>query len=271
MSAISKYNDGYKFLLTCIDVFSKYAWAIPLKNKSSKSVVAAFELLFGDRRPANLQTDKGTEFVNAPTQELFKENRINFYTTENDDAKASVVERFNRTLKSKMWKYFTFKGTHRYVDVLNDLLHSYNHTFHRTIKMSPSEVNRNNESEIRKTIYKPKQKPKWSLKLGDRVRISKTRRQFKKGYLPNWSDELFTVAVRHPTDPPTYEIDDYDKERVKGKFYELELQKVSKSDDVYKVESILKTRKRKGKKEYFVKWFGYPEKFNSWVSDMKAI
>ena len=73
MSAISKYNDGYKFLLTCIDVFSKYAWAIPLKNKSSKSVVAAFELSFGDRRPANLQTDKGTEFVNAPTRELFKE------------------------------------------------------------------------------------------------------------------------------------------------------------------------------------------------------
>ena len=234
-------------MLTCIDVFSKYAWAIPLKNKSSKSVVAAFEHLFGDRRPANLQTDKGTEFLNAPTQELLKKNRINFYTTENDDVKASVVERFNRTLKTKMWKYFTFKGTHRYVDVLNDLLHSYNNTFHRTIKMSPSEVNRNNESDIRKTINKPKEKPKWLLKLGDRVRISKTRRQFKKGYLPNWSDELFTVAVRHPTDPPTYEIDDYDKERVKGKFYELELQKVSKADDVYKVESIFKNEKKKRK------------------------
>ena len=224
-----------------------------------------------DRRPANLQTDKGTEFINASTQDLFKENRINFYTTENDDVKASVVERFNRTLKSKMWKYFTFKGTHRYVNVLNDLLHSHNNTYHRTIKMTPSEVNRNNESEVQKTIYKPKENPEWSLKLEDRVRISKTRRQFKKGYLPNWSDELFTVAVRHPTDPPTYEIDDYDKERVKGKFYKLELQKVSKADDVYKVESILKTRKRKGKKEYFVKWFGYPDKFNSWVSNIKTI
>ena len=109
------------------------------------------------------------------------------------------------------------------------------------------------------------------MKLGDRVRISKTRRQFKKGYLPNWSDELFTVAVRHPIDPPTYEIDDYDKERLKGEFYELELQRVSKADDVYKVESILKTRKRKGRKEYFVKWFGYPDKFNSCVSDIKTI
>ena len=118
--------------------------------------------------------------------------------------------------------------------------------------MSPSEVNRNNESEIRETIYKPKEKPKWLLNLEDRVRISKTRRQFKKSYLPNWSDELFTVAVRHPTDPPTYEIDDYDKEHVKEEFHELELQKVSKADDVYEVESILKTRKRKGGKEYFV-------------------
>ena len=271
MSAISKYNDGHEFLLTCIDVFLKYAWAIPLKNKSSKSVVAAFKLLFDDRKPANLQTDKGTEFINALTRNLFKENRINFYTIENDDVKASVVESFNRTLKSKMWQYFTLKSAHRYVDVLNDLLHSYNNTYHRTIKTSPSEVNRNNESVIRKTIYKPKEKPKWLLKLGDRVRISKTRRQFKKGYLPNWSDELFTVAVRHPTDPPTYEIDDYDKECVKGKFYELELQKVSKADDVYKVESILKTRKRKGRKEYFVKWFGYPDKFNSRVSNIKTI
>ena len=149
MSAISKYNDGYKFLLTCIDGFSKYAWTIPLKKKSSESVVAAFTLLFGDWNPANSQTDKGTEFINAPTQKLFKENRINFYTTENDDVKASVVERFIRTLKSKMWLYFTFKGTHRYVDFLNDLLHSYNNRYHRTIKMSPSEANRNNESEIR--------------------------------------------------------------------------------------------------------------------------
>ena len=271
MSAISNYNDGCKFLLTCIDVFSKYAWAIPLKNKSSKSVVAALTLLLHERKPANLQTDKGTEFINAPTRKPLEENRINFYTTENDDVKASVVERFNRTLKSKMWKYFTHENTYRYVDVLNDLLHSYNNTYHRTIKMTPSEVNRDNESEIRKTIYKPKEKPKWLLNLRDRVRISKTRRQFKKGYLPNWSDEHFTVAVRHPTDPPTYEIDDYDKERVKGKFHELKLQKVFKTDDVYKVESVLKTRKKNGRKEYFVKWFGYPDKFNSWVSDIKTI
>ena len=140
-----------------------------------ESIVTAFTELFKKGKPANSQTDKGTEFVNVLAQKLFKENRINFYTTENDDVKASVVERFNRTLKSKMWKYFTFKGNHRYVDVLNDLFRLYNSTYHRTIKISPSKANRDNKSEIRKSIYKPKKKPEWTLNLGDRVQISKTR------------------------------------------------------------------------------------------------
>jgi len=271
LSSIAKFNDGFKFLLTCIDVFSKFAWAIPLKNKSSKSVVSAFTEIFEKRKPANLQTDKGSEFLNESAQKLFRDNSINFYTTENEDIKAAVVERFNRTLKTKMWKYFTFKGTHRYVDVLDDLVYSYNNSFHRTIKMAPSEVNKDNESSILKLNYIPKKPLKWLLNVGDKVRISKARRHFKKGYLPNWSEEIFTVTIRHPTDPPTYGIEDYDKERVKGKFYEFELQKVHKTDDIYKVETVLKTRKKNGKKEYYVKWFGYPDKFNSWVTDLNRI
>ena len=190
---------------------------------------------------------------------------------ENEDIKAAVVERFNRTLKTKMWKYFTFNGTHRYVDVIDELIFSYNNSFHRTIKMTPSEVNKENEAAILKLNYIPKTSPKWSLNVGDKVRISKARRHFKKGYLPNWSEEIFTITVRYPTDPPTYGIEDYDKERVKGKFYEFELQKVCKTDDIYKVETVLKTRKKNGKKEYYVKWFGYPDKFNSWVTDLNRI
>ena len=134
LSSIAEYNDRFKFLLTCVDVFSKYAWVIPLKNKSSKSIVSVFSKIFEKRKPANLQTDKGSEFLNESAQKLFRDNSINFYTTENEDIKAAVVERFNRTLKTKMWKYFTFMGTHRYVDVLDDLVYSYNNSFHRTIK-----------------------------------------------------------------------------------------------------------------------------------------
>ena len=168
LSSIAKYNNGFKFLLTCINVFSKYAWAIPLKNKSSKSIVVDFSKIFEKRKPANLQTDKGTEFLNESVQKLFKDNSINFYTTENEDIKAAVVERFNRTLKTQMWKYFTFKGTHRYVDVLDDLLFSYNNSFHRTIKMTPSEVNKENEGMILKQNYIPKKSPKWLLDVGDK-------------------------------------------------------------------------------------------------------
>ena len=156
----------------------------------------------------NLQTDKGSEFLNESTQQLFKNNSIHFYTTENEDIKAAVVERFNRTLKTRMWKYFTFKGTHRYIDVLVDLIYSYNNSFHRTIKMTPSEVNKENEAVILKSNYIQKKEPIWLLNIGDKVRISKARRQFKKGYLPNWSDEIFTITTCHPTDPPTYGIED---------------------------------------------------------------
>ena len=115
MSSISKYNDGYKFLLTVIDVFSKVAWTVPLKNKSGQTLTEAFSTLFQQRKPAHLQTDKGTEFLNNNVQRLIKEYSINFYTSENEDVKASVVERFNCTLKTKMWKYLTHNNTMRYI------------------------------------------------------------------------------------------------------------------------------------------------------------
>ncbi len=111
MTSLAEHNVGYKFLLTVIDVLSKFAWAVPLKRKDSKSVAEAFDSIFAaqGRQPMKLNTDKGSEFVNATVQRKLREIDIQFYTTQNKDIKASVVERFNRTLKSKMWKYFTHK------------------------------------------------------------------------------------------------------------------------------------------------------------------
>jgi transposase InsO family protein len=272
LSSLSSHNDGMRYLLTCIDVFSKYAWCIPLKTKSGREVRAAFECILADRPCTMLQTDKGTEWLNSQMQSLLSDRGIKFYTSENEDIKAAVVERFNRTIKSKMWRYFTYKHTRRYLDVLDDLVYSYNNTYHRSIGMRPSEVDASTEQQVRERLYPPKPKTfTWKYDVGDHVRISMHREPFQKGYTGNWSEELFVIATRHPTVPVTYGLQDLSGEDIKGKFYELELQKVIKTDAVYIVEKILKTRKRAGKIEYYVKWRSYPDKFNSWVDNVDTV
>jgi len=251
--------------LTCIDVFSKRAWAVPLLNKSGDSVKRAFENIFEEAIPNMIQTDKGTEFLNSTVQALFATHNIKHYTSENEDIKAAVVERFNRTLKNKMWRYCTYSKSQKYIDVLDELIHSYNNTYHRSIRMAPSQVTDDKTQEIVDKLYPPKLKPVYKFEIGDKVRMSKGKQVFKKGYVQGWTDEIFTVGARHPTDPATYGLKDYDGEDIKGKFYAQELQKVTKEDDVYEIEEVVKTRKRGGKVEYFVKWKGYPSKFNSWV------
>ena len=272
MSSLSPFNDGMRYLLTCIDVFSKRAWAVPIRTKSGRDVTEAFEKIADDRQSNMVQSDKGTEFLNSTFQSMLRRRGIKFYTSENEDLKATVVERFNRTLKTKMYRYFTKASTRRYVDVLDDLLHSYNNTYHRSIGMAPVEVGPHNEDVVRARLYPPKPKShRWKYEIGDRVRIVMGRRPFRKGYLGDWSEEVFEIASRLPTSPVTYELRDLTGERIKGRFYEPEVQKVLKSDrDRFDVDRILKTRKRGGKIEYLVSWKGYPAKFNSCVDDIIA-
>ena len=269
VSSLSNHNDGYRYLMTCIDVFSRYAWVVPLKNKSSSTILKAFASIIIDRRPTYLQSDKGSEFLNSTFQTFLKSNNILFFTSENDDIQCALVERYNRTLKTRMWRYFTHANTLRYLDVLPDLVKSYNDTIHSAIKTSPSQVTVHNEKEIRRALYKPRVSAKAKFQIGDKVRISEAKVKFKKGYLPGWTRELFKVKGVVSTDPITYSIVDYADEPVKGKFYAEELQKV-KEEEIFKVEKVIKTRRRNGKIEYFVRWLGYPPKFDSWVSNINA-
>jgi hypothetical protein len=267
MQQLSRFNDGYRFILTCVDVFSKRAFAIPLKDKKGSSVAAAFDKIFSEVKPSMIQTDKGTEFLNQQVQDVFRKNNIRFYFSENREIKAACVERLNRTLKTRLFRYFTHHRTNRWIDVLDEFIRSYNESFHRSIGMAPNDVTFDNADIIMKRLYPEKPIPKWKFMIGDTVRISKYKNIFQKGYLRNWTDELFTVTERYPTHPVTYGLQDLLGEHIKGKFYEQEIQKVIKTDNVYEVETVIKTRKRGGKLEYYVKWKGYPDKFNSWTSD----
>jgi hypothetical protein len=121
-------------------------------------------------------------------------------------------------------------------------------------------------------MYPVKTETRWKFQIGDKVRISKYKNIFEKGYLQNWTDEIFVVAVRYSSNPATYGLKDLLGEDLKGRFYAPELQMVSKEEnDEYVVEKVLKTRKRKGKLEYFVKWRGYEDKFNSWTTDVHRL
>jgi len=273
VSGLSSHNDGSRYLLTCIDVFSKRAWAVPIRRKTGHNVAEAFEKILADGNCNMLQSDKGTEFLNSTFQSMLRRRGIKLYTSENEDLKAAVVERFNRTLKTKMFRYFTHANTRRYMDVLDDLLHSYNNTHHRSIGMAPSVVNADNEDVVRARLYSLKPKTcRWKYAFGDRVRIGMQRQPFRKGYLGEWSEEIFEISARLPMVPVAYELRDLLGEGIKGRFYEPVIQRVPKSDDErFVVDRILKTRKRDGKIQYLVSWKGYSSKFDSWVDELATI
>ena len=158
----------------------------------------------------------------------------------------------------------------RYLDMLPDLVYSYNHSEHRSIGRPPALVNLENEDEVFHALYHNVldnvQPVRYKFKIGNKVRISKIKRKFKKGYLPNYSKEIFTISKKVPRDPAVYKLRDYGGEELKGTFYDKELQKVIKHDDMYEVEKILKKWGKGKNVQYLAKWSGYPDKFNSWVS-----
>ena len=159
--------------------------------------------------------------MNTKFQQLLKQYKISFFTTENDDIKAAIVKRFNRTLKEKMWRFFTYSRKKRYIDELHNLVASYNASKHRTIGMAPKDVTIHHEPSLLENMYNYSYKSmKVNLAAGNHVRISMARRPFQKGYIGQWSDEIFIVQSMVTVHPPTYCISDLLNESVKGTFYQ---------------------------------------------------
>ena len=265
MQALSKENEGYKFLLLVIDTFSKYGWIVPLKNKKGETIVKALKEIFKEsgRRPDKLWTDKGREFFNKDVRDL-----VYLYATENEE-KSSIAERWIRTMKEKMFKYFTDNNTYNYIDALPELVEDYNNTVHSSTKLTPTDASKEeNELTVWRNLYPDRYKtsrlnPKFSV--GDKVRITKKKEVFEKGYTTRWTEEIFTIKEIRETNPITYKLEDLQGEEIEGTFYEPELQKTEQQ--IYRIEKIIK--KEKGRS--FVKWKGYPDKFNSWVDNKDLI
>lgn len=233
MQKYSRNNKGHKYILAVIDCFSKFAWCIPIKRKTPVEIIRGFDEIFSstDRKPIKIQSDKGREFVNKPVKVYFAEKDIQFFTTRDPATKASICERFIRTIKGIIYKYFTYTNSNKYTDTLQSLLFLYNNRVHSSIGVSPASVNENN---ILQTWQYMQQKRERSLSrkqptlhVGDVVRVSNPKTVFEKGYKPKWSIEKFSVVKVHRREPVVYNIKDESGSVIKGNFYECELQRIN--------------------------------------------
>ena len=266
MQKLRRYNSGNGYILTVIEVLSRYAWAEPISTKSPVHVAAAFTKIMEEsgRKPWRLATDQGKEFVTGAFKDLMYNKDITHFSPKSE-VKCGVVERYNRTLKTRLWKYFTKNGTYNWIDVLPKLVKAINDSPNRSIGCAPSSVNEKNGMKLWVRLFGQRQKkPKFRFSVGDKARIARQKGLFEKGYATNFSEEIFTVAERLNRIPPVYWLEDITGELVEGTFYEMELVTVMNEDDVYAIEKILRHRVKNGVKEVYIKWKGFPTSNNSW-------
>lgn len=274
LSDLSKYNNGYKFLMVCIDLFSRYLWVRPLKNKTGAEVTNALQDIFATGRQCDvIRSDQGREYLNTKFQDFLKENKVNHIIAYGVH-KASYAERVNKTLENRLFKYFYEKQTFKYIDIIDEIVFSYNHTRHSSTGWAPADVNLKNSRQLYEHVYIPilnkraKHPITYSFEVGDLVRLSRAATPFARGYKEHWTEELFKITRRIPSHPPRYKIKDLADEPIKGSFYEQELLKVhteNPDDIVYKIDRVIRTKTVNGQKLSLVRWYGYSEKFDTYI------
>ena len=200
MQLLSIFNKGFRFLLCAIDIFSKYAWVIPLKDKKGISIVNGFQKILDDskRKPNKTWVDTGSRFYNNSFKKWIEDNDIVMYST-NNEGKSVIAERFIRTLKNKIYKHKTSISKNVYIDELDDIVKEYDNKCHASIEMKPVDVKDNTYSDFKNEINDKGPK----FKVGDHVRISKYKNVFARGYMPNWSEEIFVIKKIKNTVPWT--------------------------------------------------------------------
>jgi len=200
VSSTAATNRNTNFLLTIIDVLTKYAFVVPLKNKKEKTIADSFENIFeNNKQPDLLVTDNGTEFKNKTMKRLTDDyNIVHVFNRAGDKTSQGVVERFNRTIMTRIQKYLTATGEHNYVDTLPDLVENYNNTYHSTIKMTPFEAQTASLPPISPSdVMSSAASADNDIQTGDTVRRLLNKSQFSKGYKPNWTSKVYVVESKH--------------------------------------------------------------------------
>lgn len=284
MQPYSGSNQGCRYLLTVIDMFSKFAFVVPLKDKTGPTLKVAFQDIFETKRiPEKLQTDQGTEFENSTLDIYLHSMGVKHFSTRNRQIKCAVVERFNRTLKGRLYKYMTANRTDNYLDVLDDIVDSYNRTVHSVTKMRPVDVDPDDIEDKRRVfrntygysslrelilhqVYHTKQPSTSELKPGDLVRVLKLRKEFQRGFKPSWSSSLCKIKrVIHRLGSPVYEVKDTTGHSKRKKFYLEELQKVTQN--MLNASKVLRSRVRKGEIQHLIQWTPNAPEDKCWVND----
>lgn len=282
----SEENKTYQYLLCVIDIFSRYAWVVPLKDKTAERMIQGFERIFRvtQRRPRRIRSDAGSEFTSKEFQVFLKNEGINHFTTHSEK-QANYVERFIKTLKNKIYRYMTANNSPKYIDQIQKFVKSYNRTFHSGIQIEPINVSKRNERKIWWEIHWPKESyhemkskmknRKFAFNIKDKVRIAVTRKTFQREYDSKWTNEIFTISKRFfRYHIPVYKLVDLENESIKGTFYQSELQKISNpSRELFHIDKIRKYKGTGKGKKALVHWKGWPKKFDSWVlvSEIKDI
>lgn len=276
--AYANENDGMRFMLVVIDCFTKKAWLRPLRDKKPESVKSAFINIFetDNQVPHRLRTDKGKEFDCKTMHRFYEDFGIIFFTSTNSTIKCSIVERLNRTLKSRIFRMFTHQGNHRIIDNYQDFVDSYNNSYHRSIKMTPQEATNSDSATVFSNLYggkslrellTPAERPK--ADVGDTVRIGYDPGIFDKSYHSTFTDQTAKVQKVTAKSLPMYSLVDYRDKQIPRRFYGSEIQKVE--EPKYRIEKILRTRIKNGEKQYYIKWLNHPASDNSWITDIEDV
>ena len=276
--SIAEHNDGYKYVCVFIDYFTRFAYTYPMKTLTGVEMRSVLEQLFAVDKPERLHTDSGTEYKNRPVQAFLKREHVEHVVTGSDN-KSAISEAYIKRLKLNLYRYMFYKNSYRWVDVLDDFTKLYNSSAHSAIRMSPKDARNAEPYVVWRNQYlppprkktrpaRPKTQSPFSFLVGDTVKIATEKTRFTREWQEKFTNETFKIIKRKVVNNiPMYLLEDGTGDTIKGFFYEPEMTKVFvPNDKEYKIEKIVRTRRRRGKTEHLVKFQGFPNKYNEWIA-----